>query len=63
MTPEERAAIQSQLHPTLRGELLLLEDIPYMTDAQIDALFPNFTVVWRDFLREVAQHQHEQAGD
>lgn len=62
MTPDERAAIQSQLHPSLRGELLLLEDIPHMTDAQVDALFPNFTVVWRDFLREVAQHTESESA-
>lgn len=60
MTPNERAAIQAQLHPSLRGELLLLEDIPHMTDAQVDALFPNFAAVWRAYLREVAQQAESE---
>jgi hypothetical protein len=62
MTPEERDAIQTQLHPSLRGELLLLEDIPHMTDEQVDALFPNFVPVWRGFLREVAQQAESESA-
>lgn len=54
MTPDERTRVIEQLHPTLRGELLLIEDIPHMTDDAVDTLFPNFVNVWRSFLHELA---------
>lgn len=56
-TPEEREAIQQQLHPSLRGELLLQEDIPHLTDAQFDALLPNFVPIWRGVLRELLEEK------
>lgn len=58
MTPEERARIDSLLHPRYRDGIPV-DDVASLTKEQIAEIFPNFTIVWRGFLRELAQQQAE----
>ena len=47
-----------QLNPCFESGIPL-DDIPNLTDEQIEAIFPNFVPVWRGFLRELAAQQAE----
>lgn len=59
MTPDTPNALNPRFRSARR---LRLEDIPTLTRAEIDALFPNFVTVWRSFLHELAQQSAEESA-